>query len=118
MTTTTLPPLAEFVRVVREIAAEQPDRVYERPRGTGIGIAPACLYAHGAEPGCIMGHVAIRLGVPIDVVQDWDGKGGIATILKAHSIQEGVWLDEVQVRQDQGETWGDAVELADRIFPL
>lgn len=111
MTTFTLP---ELVKTVREIAAENPDKVYEAPNALGM-----CLYMHGDEPGCIFGHALLRLGVPPEAIGGV--RGNIRTVLFDRGVISSpfgsdrlvVWCRAVQHLQDNRIPWGEAVNCAD-----
>ncbi|MGK5530882.1 hypothetical protein [Streptomyces sp. URMC 129] len=98
----------EFLRVLQGVVAEQPDRVYERP-----GLMESCLYLHGDEPGCLIGHVLLRLGVHADKVRAREGDAAgdvMRDLLPLVSPDLRSDMDCVQQWQDGGTPWGQALE--------
>jgi hypothetical protein len=81
--------------------------VYSRP-----GESSVCRYMHGTKPGCLIGHVLIRLGalpeelavqecIPADLLN----YNRLGLNIPANAIRA---LKEAQLQQDEGETWGKA----------
>lgn len=80
-----------------------------------------CLYVHNGEPSCLIGHAMWNAGL-IDAGFEsrrsnsncfcsglkWD-----IPALKQLDDAEWVWLSNVQLAQDGGKTWHDAVSNAD-----
>lgn len=126
-----------MIQTVREIAAEQPDHVYEKPFDSA-----GCFYTNpGREDGygCIFGQAMRRLGYPIpagtrDENRNYSNEyiscpitGGIASdswgrvfgfegeYSSWESDSRWIWMSRVQSAQDRGQTWADAVALADRL---
>ena len=111
-----------LVRAVRELAAENTDYVYKNQGGHPAGGGTSCFYVHdnGGKlcGGCLVGQGAIRAGVPISDVAEWDN----ADVADARSVlpdsvtdRVRAWALEVQSKQDIGWTWGAAVKYADEI---
>lgn len=114
-----------IMETLRAVVAERPDRVYEEPV-----LAPSpmtsCYYVHGTgadrTPGCLVGHVFNRLGVSLDALQKYEGDSAedvAAHVLEITGHPDDVAevrsvLDEAQSRQDMGDTWGRALEIATR----
>lgn len=94
------------------------DYVYE------AGPLGACNYIRKGEPSCIVGHVLVKVGVPVKRLKVADGPfgGGMgAHVLLDGLKEEGViqfdgsvrsLLREAQYSQDNGNTWGRSVEVA------
>ena len=83
------------------------DFVYSPPGEWGI-----CQYLHGTKPGCLIGHVLIRLGaIPGELALQ---EGVPANALEYDRLgldipQNAVEaLQAAQDEQDEGETWGEA----------
>jgi hypothetical protein len=105
-----------LVAAVREVAAEKPDFVYDAPYG-------GCVYVADKQPSCIVGQAAWRLGLIDATFEKDDGinMSGVTTFLRELGADLGddetlygrEFLDTVQVKQDEGVPWGDAVEIAD-----
>lgn len=100
------------------VAARGADYRYKKPPTRDI-----CLYVHrdadgNKTPGCLVGDVLVRAGVPIDVLDD-DSLGPVGSLL--YTLPDGMveidedahdFLSDAQFKQDFGETWGDAVTYA------
>lgn len=99
------------------------DYVYEKV-GTG---AVQCVYrTEDNQPSCIVGNVLVRLGVPVEDLPPPTGIQRNAKALLGRSpgqrnamlrgvaatVSAAALLAVVQWRQDEGESWGEAVELA------
>lgn len=103
----------DVVRTLRKLASERPDFVYQPPKGE-------CLYSHGSQPGCIVGHVVAELLPQInlsDLDNDPDQEGtGVFDAFGRNGIEASVRTLEVlsraQARQDAGSPWKKAVEAA------
>lgn len=76
-----------------------------------------CLYVHGHGPGCGVGHVLYRAGVPLDVLRDADDTDQ-SPVLEVAAFREYAddealqLLSDFQVEQDQGTAWGEALRIA------
>jgi hypothetical protein len=111
------------ISTLREVAAERPDYVYEAPEAQREGLL-YCFYVHndgeaGVEvPGCIVGHVLHRLGVPLDSLAQHEGKGAHVVAEEFLEIQGDLTRDaefalcEAQGNQDTGRPWGESVAIA------
>ncbi len=106
----------KLMAVVREVAAEKPDFVYDAPYG-------GCVYVADKQPSCIVGQAAWRLGL-IDASfekDEMDNSAGVTTFLRTIGADLGddetlygrEFLDAVQEKQDQGVPWGEAIQEAD-----
>lgn len=103
------------LELLREVVAEYgEDHIYDPPPGED-----GCFYVHGDGPGCIVAHVLVRAGVPLDEL--------VAVELSTPTADEhapfgtgalwaqwGDWdalrlLGLVQEEQDAGRTWGVAL---------
>lgn len=88
---------------------DQPDA----PWGT------TCLYVHDEEegqiPGCIVGNVMHRLGVPLEDLKKVEGDNAHGLIGQLQiPVNQHVTrlLNRAQASQDEGQTWGKAVQAA------
>lgn len=102
----------------------QPEgHAYVRPESPGEN-GPGCYYWHAekSEPGCIIGQLLHRLGVPGDVLGSYDVlrniPSAIDSVAKVHL--KGMFDDttvkclrHLQVQQDGGATWREALERMD-----
>lgn len=75
-----------------------------------------CLYVVDNAPSCIVGHVLHRMGFPLAELEEYndDRVCIISPILidmgiNPHTINV---LDEAQCLQDEGKTWGEALNTA------
>ena len=103
---------------VKKVAAEQPDKVYEKPGDT-------CAYEFDGKPSCLVGHAMFRLGVPLDVIRLCDNHGAIEhaldevpTEFDESGDEERVYralLGWAQGAQDSGKPWGEAVAEAEEL---
>lgn len=102
----------DLLRTLREVAAEQPEKVYKSPAGAG----GSCFYVHGNEPGCIVGHALHRLGVPLETLKEHESDAARAPLNDLFpEVTEGAMdlVDSVQYLQDRGEPWGEAIKALD-----
>ncbi len=100
----------EVAEAVAAVVAETGmDFIYLLPSSNGI-----CQYLHGTKPGCLVGHVLIRLGAikgelalqegyPADALD----YGQLGLSLSSVAIEA---LCEAQAVQDAQRTWGEALE--------
>lgn len=73
-----------------------------------------CHYVHGDQPGCIVGNVLHRAGVPLDVLGEYEAQNVDDLAAGLFTAEVGVrsLLLHVQSHQDAGIPWGEAVHLA------
>jgi len=110
----------EIVKALGEAVAEKgADFVYQPEDFAGF-----CNYVHGADgprpvPGCIVGNVLHRLGVPLGELANYERRDAysVANALieiqapdGGRSIREKLSL--IQVEQDDSMPWGEAVAFA------
>lgn len=111
----------QVIDVMRAVVAEVgPGFVYERPAPSDT-YGDVCMYVHtddagNPRPGCIVGHVLHRLGVPLDVLASHEKNGamGMINALQARhviSMTETVrcMLHNMQSDSDDGRPWGAIV---------
>ena len=111
-----------FVSALRAAVAEKgEDYVYTNPDGREAGDdgEATCHYVHGDQPGCLVGNVLHRLGVPLSVLELHEGGAAYEVMGR---IRESGQLDfdlgvrgaaeMAQNRQDAGYSWGYAMEAA------
>lgn len=119
----------EFVAAVRQLADENPDKVYKLPQvwdENGFVEGTSCLYVEpdldtGELVGsCLIGRALVNLGVP---VEELDINEGMSIQRLNHNIDLGLpddvayWAGVAQGIQDANHTWSDAVNGADRDYP-
>jgi hypothetical protein len=94
------------------------------------GAADSCFYVHqtpkGEVPGCIVGQLLHRLGVPLEVLKKREGRSAWAIFYGDALFDEGQAdspvrlegdylarkIQAVQSAQDRGDPWGYAVRNA------
>ncbi|GLY55310.1 hypothetical protein [Lentzea sp. NBRC 102530] len=92
--------------------------VYEPAGPADVGF---CKYVHGDVPGCIVGHMLHRHGVPLSDLRDFDYNGG-GSLAKGSVISNAPdgWFTEealpflatLQYEQDMDRCWGEALARA------
>lgn len=105
---------------IRRLAKENPDNIYYRD-------SDLCYYTRGnclnGSVGCIVGQALMNLGVPKGLLakEDQDDETiGAASLLHRLAVKPSGrqnfsdWLVFVQMEQDFGGKWGQAVASADR----
>jgi hypothetical protein len=107
---------------VRRIASERPNYVYKASSVTANGV-PQCVYTNDdGTPGCIMGHWFHENGV--SDTSDIEGVSIGSYTINQHLDRWGIppitegeqaWAELVQIAQDEGASWGEAVAQADRL---
>jgi len=113
-------------RIATIVDAKGPDFIYQK-RSTSGGPALGCFYAHEGKPDCIVGHLLVELGVPVEVLDPTSGKSvNDLASLRVSEIEYQLkrlynitftwdamsFLDDLQYRQDMGQPWGEAYRLA------
>lgn len=115
----------QVLETLKAVVAERPDYVYEAPAHQvhmdpeGL-INSTCFYVHADEdgsnerPGCLVGEVLHRLGVPLAELAEHEGNGAsqVARVFGVDDRDALTVLDEAQCHQDQGVAWGRALEAA------
>lgn len=105
--------IEDLVQEVRAVASELPDHIGKDP--------VVCLYVRQGRPSCLIGHALFRMGLIEAGFEYTDlNSEGIETLaekwFELDSDQDYAtlrWLSEVQVQQDNGLRWADAVREAD-----
>ncbi|MGW6597889.1 hypothetical protein [Streptomyces sp. NPDC055036] len=110
----------KVLSTLREVVEEKPLHVYKAPdHMTDLGLT--CFYVDVDEaganvgPGCVIGQVLHRLGVPLDKMQACEGVKAVSAVhyfFPGLSIQTLETLETMQKFQDNGHTWGDAYHAA------
>jgi hypothetical protein len=110
--------------VLREVVAERPDYVYKAP-GHQVAGLESCFYVHtdaegnDPKPGCLVGAVLHRLGVPLEELAEREGTGAyiVASELLCTTMGAAHALDYAQSCQDAGDTWAGALSAAEAVIP-
>lgn len=99
--------------LLAEIVAEKgPDFKYVNPADSENADPGtfSCLYVHGDEPGCIVGVVLHRAGVPLTSLANHENETPFRLPhqwFENHDVKS--YLYRVQTQQDCGKTWAEAV---------
>lgn len=112
---------SDVASMLRAVVAERPDYIYEPPTVRPDPMT-ACYYVHGEAPGCLIGHVLNRLGVPLPELARWEGQSADDVAnetlnITGHPDAVAKVLTELswaQNFQDGGRSWGDALADATR----
>lgn len=104
---------------VRRIVGANPGFVYERPEGSQY-----CKYLRRVggivEGGCVFGRAFLNLGIPVREIEACEMKV-LDTALRILNIPstptQRSWAYALQVSQDRGKTWSEALDAADRFCP-
>jgi len=104
---------AQVKKTLRQVVSERPEFVYDVPEN-GFG----CMYVHANDgdperlvPGCVVGVVLNRIGVPLEKLSEHEGKSAgqiVRLFLTGISRSTVSILDDIQQEQDDGEPWGSA----------
>lgn len=100
------------------VAEKGAEYVYTNPEGVpgGSDSLANCYYVHGSQPGCIVGHVLHKAGVPLETLTEHETRpaGFVLRSLEDFDLDHNTLrlLDDVQERQDRGVPWGEAVQQA------
>lgn len=108
--------VADLIEAIKAVAAENPDRVYEKESEEALA-----RYFHGdGGPGCLVGHGMARCGVkPVDDdhnsyhIAEGIRFGYFEGLEDEGTVDQRSWLSDVQEWQDGGQSWGNAVHLAE-----
>jgi hypothetical protein len=111
-----------FTVAMREVVADRgPNYVY--PRGEAGWVeaedpqefSAGCRYVRAdvEEPACLIGVALFKLGVTLDQLREAEGQTGGAVVF--HFFPDAplvllVAIDRAQSYQDEGKTWGEALE--------
>lgn len=125
---TTLDEVRETLKGV--VADAAPDFVYTDPNGIRADQnhdrSIKCAYVHGDKPGCIVGQVLHRLGVPLATLAECEDSTATQAVKHVMGLDNvyncdlpsdvraiSGYLRNVQVEQDTGRTWSDALKRAE-----
>jgi hypothetical protein len=111
----------QVLSTLRDVVRERPDNVYKVPEHMtkGRGHHP-CYYVHiqedgdNPEPGCVVGAVLARLGVPLERMADLEGgtaRHVVPRVISGISDTTTELLHAVQQKQDQDFAWGMAYSM-------
>lgn len=110
---------ARVMATLREVVAERPEYVYERDGQFASGDADgiSCLYVHRDGPGCLVGTVLHRIGVPLDKLATWEGSGAYVVAGMTAYMPDTARnaLARAQDAQDAGATWSAALAAAENL---
>lgn len=111
---------SRLIEAIRSVAATEPDLIYP---GSRVNI---CRYrpSKNSHCGCLVGEALFELEVPILLIEELDeqqadvtwGQTAVARILAGELTEAALnspWVKVVQLEQDTGVAWGEAVAIAD-----
>lgn len=78
-----------------------------------------CVYVHDGKPSCLVGQILHRHGVSLEELALRENIGGFS-VTEATTDTEGhvsSFLSNMQWRQDEGWTWGAALDSANAAYP-
>lgn len=117
--------LIEAMQLSKEIVDDfGPDFTYRNSDIEDWTPGDPCHYVHGGEdydepltPGCIVGHVFYRLGIPLEDMNTKSMDGAFASRAASWlgiklGQQTELFLNRLQVKQDQGAPWGECLQNA------
>lgn len=118
-TTATAATAADIILQMRVLAAATPEYRY-RPRG--IDCVNVELDDDGVWVGsCLVGKACVAAGIPAVTIairaRGYPSDGLLAMLRIAADIDQSAWIWRAQRVQDEGGTWGRAIELADTLVP-
>lgn len=105
--------LPEAIRIAKEVVAEKgSDYVYMTPDGVQAGVnGPGCVnWNHKTNaPSCLIGHILHRHGISGMTLLD-KNKAAVRSFGQYLENDAAEFLNILQERQDNGGTWGDALD--------
>lgn len=116
----------QIMTTLAEVVGEAPETTYRAPVHQRV-VLISCYYVHtpapdsGNEPtpGCLIGHVLNRLGVPLDELRKLERRSAGAVMdelgIGSQAVRDA--MDAAQFRQDSRQTWAVALEHAERAMP-
>ncbi|WBP87026.1 hypothetical protein [Kitasatospora cathayae] len=115
----------QIMTTLREVVAERPYFIYSPPEHHDDDTA-RCYYVHVDEngdnetPGCLVGAVLNRLGVPLDVLAKYEGSGAGSVSRAVANVSDtaALALAVAQDAQDNGAAWSRALEAAEQYAPV
>lgn len=118
---------AEVLSTLREVVQGKEDYLYQAPDHQRTG-GNTCFYVHRdavtdeKTPGCLVGHVLNRLGVPLSELAKCEGTRASIVIEHLQNEEQNPvnayirrTLDKAQQIQDNSGTWGEALREAETV---
>lgn len=105
--------LKKLIATVREVAAEKPDFKYQNKDEEGF--MRDCSYFPDKDnaEGCIMGCSLSRMNIRVDLHMEGDAIDSLLMRAGFRDETSMQWCKKVQMAQDDGMTWAEAVASAD-----
>lgn len=116
------------IALLREVVKGNEFHVYvQAPSGDGADDdETVCRYQYAGQPSCVVGKALALAGASVDILE-WldDGGNGANGALSAIQLSDhmecvtstaAILFNEAQVRQDNGETWGEALQYAEAYY--
>lgn len=107
------PTVKDVENEVRELAYERRYYIYDDFNESG-----GCQYINNGQGSCIVGKALVNLDIdPEEIIRL---EGNPASTVVSELVDSGWqasldWLDNVQIEQDNGTPWGEAVLIADEL---
>lgn len=111
---------AQVIDMLKAVVAERPDYVYVAPEHQRTDDeGDQCFYVHTDEngsnprPGCVVGEVLHRLGIPLDALSSWEGTGAFSItgmLFGDLTLETREILGITQSWQDREHPWSVALE--------
>lgn len=107
-----------MLRTMKQVVAEEGSDYIYVPKPTQQYPMGACVYVYNGKPDCLAGRVLARMGVPLWVLESYEGSTINQMIVESSSrpinlTNETIHvLRQAQRAQDRGETWGYCLEQA------
>jgi hypothetical protein len=114
----------QVMTTLRQVVNERPEYVYTAPKHMrDFEGDPSCFYVHtdvnggASEPGCVVGAVLNRLGVPLESLAEWEGASAHAVAMRVCYMppRTAAALSRAQDAQDNGTTWERALASAELV---
>lgn len=103
--------------VLDDLVAEKgADYIYEPPVDKD-DTPEDCQYLHHGEPGCLVGHLLVRLGEDEDWLASREGECALDVVMHSNleiedQTRVATFLNQAQSYQDDRIPWGRAVQMA------
>lgn len=79
----------------------------------------SCMYVHDEKPSCLVGQILHRHGVSLEILKTYENIGAYRVTGEVTSTEDPDvlgFLSALQSRQDDGNSWGSALEGALSIY--
>lgn len=106
----------DLAQAIREVVAENPDEIYEKPVREG-DLNSLCVYFDDeGNPSCLIGQGLARCGMTYTILDNLNAEA-VDELFDEGVINEGAipreWFTILQDMQDMQHSWGASLEEAD-----